>query len=59
MGAYAELFDVGAAASLFFLICAVSILLSRPRSGKSYDMHGPAVILYPAYLFLAIGPALL
>lgn len=59
MGAYAEHFDVVAAASLFFLIYAIAILVSRPWSGKIYDAHGPAVILYPAYALLTIGLAIL
>lgn len=35
MAAYARAFDVVAAASSFFLVYAIAILLSRPFSGKS------------------------
>lgn len=59
MAAYAQAFDVVAAASLFFLVYAVAILVSRPFSGKIYDAHGPAVILYPAYVLLAVGLGIL
>ncbi len=48
-----------AAASVFFLCYAAAILISRPFSGKVYDMHGPALIFYPAIVLLAAGLALL
>ena len=42
-----------------FLVYAVAILVSRPWSGKMYDMHGPAVIMYPAFVCLVLGLVLL
>lgn len=59
MAAYARDYDVVAAASVFFLVYAAAILLSRPLSGKIYDVHGPAVILYPALAVLALSLLLL
>lgn len=56
---YAHEYGVVAAASSFFLVYAVAILVSRPWSGKMYDMHGPAVIMYPAFVCLVLGLVLL
>ena len=52
---YAHEYGVVAAASSFFLVYAVAILVSRPWSGKMYDMHGPAVIMYPAFVCLVLA----
>lgn len=59
MAAYARAFDVVAAASSFFLVYAVAILISRPFSGKIYDAHGAPIILYPSLLLLTASLALL
>lgn len=56
---YAHVFDLVAAASLFFLVYAAAILLSRPFSGKIYDVHGPDIVIYPALVILAAGLFLL
>lgn len=50
---------VETAASFFFLIYAGAILISRPWTGKIYDIHGPALVFYPAMLSLAAGLILL
>ena len=59
LASYGKQFDVTAAASLFFLFYAAAILISRPFTGKIYDMHGPAVVFYPAIVSLAAGLGLL
>ena len=59
MAAYARAFDVVAAASSFFLVYAIAILLSRPFSGKIYDAHGAPIILYPSLILLTASLALL
>lgn len=59
MAAYARTFDVVAAASSFFLVYAIAILLSRPFSGKIYDAHGAPIILYPSLILLTASLALL
>jgi predicted MFS family arabinose efflux permease len=56
---YAKQNHVEAAASFFFLIYALAILLSRPYTGKIYDTQGPAVVFYPAMFSLAVGLLLL
>ena len=56
---YAHEYGVVAAASYFFLVYAAAMLVSRPFSGKIYDMHGPAVVMYPAFVCLGLGLVLL
>lgn len=59
LASYAQAYDLVAAASSFFLVYACAILVSRPFSGKICDMHGPAVIIFPALAVLALGLLLL
>jgi MFS family permease len=42
-------------ASLFFVVYAIVLLISRPFTGKSLDLYGPNVITFPAILLFAIG----
>jgi MFS family permease len=41
--------------SLFFVVYAIVLLISRPFTGKSLDLYGPNVITYPAIILFAIG----
>jgi MFS family permease len=41
--------------SLFFVVYAIVLLLSRPFTGKSLDLYGPNVITFPAIILFAIG----
>lgn len=43
------------AASFFFIVYAVVILVSRPTVGRMFDKKGENVIMYPAILIFAIG----
>lgn len=45
--------------SLFFVVYAVVLLISRPFTGKIYDFMGENWIIYPALLFFAGGIYLL
>lgn len=47
--------DLVAAASVFFLIYSAIILLTRPVTGKLFDTHGANIILFPSFIFMAIG----
>ncbi|MDF7667774.1 MFS transporter [Orbaceae bacterium ESL0727] len=40
---------------LFFPIYAASILISRPFSGRLFDLKGENIIVYPSLFILAIG----
>lgn len=52
---YAETKDLLAYVSLFFIVFAVSMLVVRPWVGKFYDRKGPDAVIYPSFLFFAIG----
>lgn len=43
------------ASSYFFLVYAVVILLSRPVTGRIMDQKGANIVMYPAFVVLAIG----
>jgi len=43
------------AASFFFLVYAIAILISRPFSGRLFDMKGANVVMYPCLFIFAVG----
>jgi MFS family permease len=43
------------AASFFFVVYAVAVLVSRPFTGKIFDNKGPNFVMYPAIISFAIG----
>lgn len=45
--------------SLFFVVYAIVLLISRPFTGKWLDMYGPNVIVFPSIVLFAIGMFLL
>lgn len=47
------------AGSLYFLIYALIVLISRPFSGRLLDSKGANVIVYPALILFALGFAIL
>lgn len=47
------------AASVFFLVYAVSVLISRPFTGRLMDLKGANYVMYPAFVLLAAGLLLL
>ncbi|WP_234340239.1 MFS transporter [Gorillibacterium timonense] len=52
---YAAEIDLVDASSFFFLVYALSALLSRPVTGKLLDRRGGNVITYPAFAAFAVG----
>ena len=52
---YASELDLIEAASIFFLVYSVAVLLSRPITGKLMDARGANVVMYPAIAIFAIG----
>ncbi|TGE33860.1 MFS transporter [Desulfosporosinus sp. Sb-LF] len=56
---YAKGLGLVSAASYFFIIYAVFILISRPFTGRWSDQWGAKVIIYPCLLLFALGMFLL
>ncbi|MBZ5752223.1 MULTISPECIES: MFS transporter [Metabacillus] len=56
---YAIEIDLVNTASFFFLVYAVSVLASRPFTGRLMDMKGANTIMYPAFIILGAGMLLL
>lgn len=56
---YAKEIDLIPAASFFFMVYSLSILVSRPFTGKLLDTKGENIIVYPTLVILAIGFVLL
>jgi MFS family permease len=52
---YATEIRLGGISSLFFVVYAIILLMSRPFTGKWYDRHGANVIVYPSIILFAIG----
>lgn len=53
--AFSEQKNLLAYTSLFFIVFAASMLLVRPWVGRFYDQKGPDAVIYPSFIFFAIG----
>ncbi|MFD2761525.1 MFS transporter [Lentibacillus juripiscarius] len=56
---YAVEIDLVEMASLFFVVYAVAILISRPFTGRLMDLKGANSVMYPAFFLFAAGLLLL
>lgn len=56
---YAEEVNLVGAASFFFLVYALAILVSRPYSGRMLDIKGNKFVVYPSLILFAGGLLLL
>ncbi|ASK62257.1 MFS transporter [Virgibacillus phasianinus] len=56
---YAIEIDLVEVASLFFVVYAVAILVSRPFTGRLMDLKGANSVMYPAFVLFAAGLLLL
>lgn len=56
---YAIEIDLVDVASLFFVVYAVAILVSRPFTGRLMDLKGANSVMYPAFILFAAGLLLL
>ena len=56
---YAKTYGVVAAASSFFLLYAGASLLTRPITGKFYDVHGPVALIFGTLVLMIVGLLLL
>lgn len=56
---YAKEINLVETASVFFLMYAIAILISRPFTGPLMDRKGENIIMYPAFVIMAIALLLL
>ncbi|RFU60422.1 MFS transporter [Peribacillus glennii] len=56
---YARELNYQEAASFFFVVYAVCLLLSRPFTGKWFDQYGANVVVYPSIFLFGLGILLL
>lgn len=59
LSAYAAEIDLVDAASFFFVMYAVFLLISRPFTGKLFDLKGENSVMYPSILLFGVGLLLL
>lgn len=52
---YSKELHLEEAASFFFLVYAVTVIVSRPFSGRLLDLRGSNYVVYPCLLIFAIG----
>lgn len=52
---YAESLGLIQAASFFFVIYAIAMLVVRPITGRLFDAYGPSVVIIPSCIIFAIG----
>lgn len=52
---YAKEIRLERAASFYFLVYAVTVLVSRPFSGRLMDLKGPDYVVYPCLILYAAG----
>lgn len=56
---YADLLNLVAAASYFFVIYALATFVTRPFTGKIYDNYGENNVMYPVMISFVIGLVIL
>ncbi len=59
LSSYAAEIDLVDAASFFFVMYAVFLLMSRPFTGKLFDLKGENKVIYPSILLFGAGLLLL
>ncbi|MDP4105636.1 MAG: MFS transporter, partial [Bacillota bacterium] len=47
--------NISTTASFFFVVYAAAVLITRPFSGRMFDLKGPNFIMYPTLISLFIG----
>ena len=52
---YADNLGLSNAGAFFFVVYALIITLTRPFAGQIFDAKGENAVMYPSFLFLAIG----
>ena len=59
LSSYTKVIHLVAAGSFFFVVYALVITLTRPLTGRIFDVKGEQYVMYPSYLFLTAGLFLL
>jgi MFS family permease len=59
MSLYSKQLHLEEAAGFFFLVYAITVIISRPFSGRLLDARGANFVVYPCLLIFAIGMFLL
>jgi MFS family permease len=59
LSSYAKEVDLMAASSFFFMVYSIAILISRPLTGRLFDTKGENYVMYPSFIFFAIGLVIL
>ncbi len=57
LNVYAAERSLSQAASLFFVVYAVTLLISRPICGRLLDRRGANTVMYPSFVLMAAGMA--
>lgn len=52
---YAKQIHLEKAASFYFLVYAITVLISRPLSGRLFDVKGANFVVYPCLVLFAVG----
>lgn len=55
LSVYALEKDLLGMASIFYLVFAAAMLITRPFTGKIFDLKGPKYIIIPGFILFAIG----
>jgi MFS family permease len=56
---YAKSIGLSEASGFFFMVFAVALLLSRPFTGRMFDVKGPNAVVIPSFVIFAIGMVVL
>ncbi len=59
INAYSKEINLIESSSYFFIVIAVVIFISRPITGRVFDLKGANYIMYPGFIFFVIGMILL
>lgn len=56
---FAESVGLTRAASVFFIVYALSMFLTRPFTGRAFDRRGPLLVMIPAFFSFTAGMVML
>ena len=59
LSSYVKVIDLVDVSTFFFIVYAVVITLTRPSTGRIFDVKGEHYVMYPSYIFLTLGLFLL
>ena len=55
LASYSAMLNLVTAGSYFFIVYALVITVTRPLTGKLFDLKGENWVMYPSFVFLSIG----